>query len=433
MGSVYLVEHVHTGQELALKVLNPKMVENTVALERFRRESRAPARIQSDHVVQVTDADVASELKGAPFLVMELLRGHSFDQLMASGPIPPKDALLYLSQIARALDKAHQLGIVHRDIKPENLFLTRRDDGTPCVKLLDFGIAKLTEGSPDAGEVSKTATGAIFGTPLYMAPEQMLGRTDKVSGKTDVWALGIMAHRMLVGIEPWTAQTLPHLVAQIAYEPLPRPSDAGSTFGVELDDWFLHCCAREPEDRFATASEAVAALAHALSLDPIASSSQLSSPFGASKPPSRPVDSDALAETAVASTGSAIGSDTLSAQVAPKKSNGPVVLAAFGIVVLLVFGAYLAFRGPEVKSEPAVQPPPQMTGQTPTSAPSTQPAVEPTVSAEAPPTASQQKPTPVETQTAKRPPPVAVPRPPSTGKGKPNSGKPPDDVMDSRK
>jgi serine/threonine-protein kinase len=190
MGSVYRVEHVHTGQPLALKVLNSKLVENTVALERFRREARAPARINSDHVVKVTDADVAPELGGAPFLVMELLEGETFEELLGSrGTLPPSEALGYLRQIARALDKAHSLGIVHRDIKPENLFLTRRDDGTPCVKLLDFGIAKLGQGAGE-GAGTKTAPGEVFGTPLYMSPEQTLGKTDDISPQTDVWAPG---------------------------------------------------------------------------------------------------------------------------------------------------------------------------------------------------------------------------------------------------
>jgi serine/threonine-protein kinase len=426
MGSVYLVEHVHTGQELALKVLNPKMVENTVALERFRRESRAPARIQSDHVVQVTDADVAAELNGAPFLVMELLRGESFDQLLAPGTIPVRDALLYLAQIARALDKAHQLGIVHRDIKPENLFLTRREDGTPCVKLLDFGIAKLTEGAPDSGEVSKTATGAIFGTPLYMAPEQILGRTDKVSGRTDVWALGIMAHRMLVGKEPWTAQTLPHLVAQIAYEPLPVPSDGGSVHGIEFDEWFKRCCAREPEDRFRTASDAVNTLASVLGAEPVISSSHHSVPrISSSRSPLR---ADALAETAVASsTGPAIGSDTLAAQVAPKKSSGPVVLAAFGVISLVGFGAYLALRTPAVKNEPLAQP--VVPSAPPTTAPAVEPSVEPTL-VQAP--SASAAPTPGPSATVPPTPTKPVLRAPSAG-GKKNPGKPDDDVMDSRK
>jgi serine/threonine-protein kinase len=235
MGSVYRVEHVHTGQPLALKVLNPKLVENQVALERFRREARAPARINSDHVVKVTDADVAPEIGGAPFLVMELLEGETFEQLLKRrGSLPPNETLALLRQIARALDKAHGLGIVHRDIKPENLFLTRRDDESDLVKLLDFGIAKLGEGAGESA-ASKTATGEVFGTPLYMSPEQTLGRTDKISPRTDVWALALIAHKLLTGREPWTAETLPHLIAQIAYEPLPVPSSQGSPFGPAYD------------------------------------------------------------------------------------------------------------------------------------------------------------------------------------------------------
>jgi len=352
MGSVYKVEHVHTGQELALKVLNPKLVEDQVALERFRRESRAPARIQSDHVVQCTDADVSAELGGLPFMVMELLRGESFDELLGHGVMTRSEVLLYLQQVARALDKAHSLGIVHRDIKPENLFLTKREDGTPCVKLLDFGIAKLTEG---ADVHSKTATGAVFGTPLYMSPEQILGLPDKISGQTDIWALGILAHRMLVGAEPWSAQTLPQLVAQIAYEPLPVPTQRGSKLGPDFDTWFARCCAREPGDRFATASEAITSLATALGealpsapgLD-LSSSGQLSTP--------RITARDAFAATAVASS-AALGSDTLAAQVTPKKSSGKMVVVAGAALALLLVGgvAFLATRG-NVSAETSARP-----------------------------------------------------------------------------
>ena len=345
MGSVYKVEHVHTGQEVALKVLNAKMVQDQIALERFRRESRATVRIQSDHVVQVTDADVAPDLGGAPFLVMELLRGQSFDQLLAGAALAPATTLKYLGQVARALDKAHGLGIIHRDIKPENLFLTQREDGTPLVKLLDFGIAKLTEG---ADVSSKTATGAIFGTPLYMAPEQILGQPDRICPQTDVWALGVLAHRMLVGNEPWTAQTLPHLVAQIAYEPLPTPSQRGSTLGSGFDGWFGRACAREPGERFGSASEAIAALATALGIEGVALGPN--SALDSGRHVLRANHDVALAETAV----SPLGSDTLAAQVAPKKGPGKVVVlaAVTGIGALLGIGVWLALRSPIPSSEP---------------------------------------------------------------------------------
>ncbi len=344
MGSVYEVEHSVTGQHLALKLLDPKLTTDAIALERFRRESRAPARIDSDHVVKVTDADVAPELDGAPFLVMELLRGESFDELLKRrGRLEPEEALVYLRQIARALDRAHALGIIHRDIKPENLILTTRDDGSPCVKLLDFGIAKLTETS-GAGMESKTATGEVFGTPLYMSPEQTLGRVDRISPQTDVWALGIIAHKLLVGDEPWTAETLPHLIAQIAYEPLPVPSERGSTLGPNFDSWFKTCCARETDGRFSSAGKAVRELGHALGLRDLASSSQHSIVTDTGSQARR---ASALAETAVASSQGSIGSDTLTAQVAPGKPTSKVFVAAvIGVAALVGVIAFVASRSP---------------------------------------------------------------------------------------
>ena len=361
MGSVYEVEHEVTGHRLAMKLLDPKLTTDAIALERFRRESRAPARIDSDHVVKVTDADVAAELDDVPFLVMELIRGESFDDMLQRrGRIEPEEALTYLRQIARALDRAHGLGIIHRDIKPENLILTLRDDGSPCVKLLDFGIAKLTEAS-GSGMPSNTATGEVFGTPLYMSPEQTLGRTDRISPQTDVWALGIIAHKLLVGSEPWTAETLPHLIAQIAYEPLPVPSERGSELGPAFDAWFKRCCARETVDRYASAGKAVRELGQALGIRDLVSSSQHAIP-----PPESDPDrsSSALAETAVASSHGAIGSDTLTAQVAPGKPKSRVFVAA-GIGALAIIGVVAAIS---VRSAPT----------SPTSEPSTNAATAPT-------------------------------------------------------
>ncbi len=266
MGSVFLVEHVHTDEQLALKILHSAVISDQVALERFRREARTPARINSDHVVRVTDADVAANLNGAPFLVMEYLRGEDLDQRVErGGQVPPTDVVLYLRQTARALDKAHALGIVHRDLKPENLFLTTREDGTPCIKILDFGIAKITgEASRELVRAAATTTGQIFGTPLFMSPEQAKGESSKICAQTDVWALGLIAHRLLTSRDIWTAETITHLIAQIAYEPMPVPSEHGAPFGHIYDAWFAVCCARDVKNRYASAGEAVTALAKAL-------------------------------------------------------------------------------------------------------------------------------------------------------------------------
>jgi serine/threonine-protein kinase len=429
MGAVYEVEHQVTGQHLALKVLDPKLAKDTVMLERFRRESRAPARIDSDHVVKVTDADVAPELGGAPFLVMELLRGQSFDQLLdARGTLPPQEALVYLGQIARALDRAHAIGIIHRDIKPENLFLTEREDGTPLVKLLDFGIAKLTEGG---GSIeSRTATGEVFGTPLYMSPEQTLGRTDQIAPQTDIWALGIIAHKLLIGNEPWTAQTLPHLIAQIAYEPLPVPSEHGGHLGPTFDAWFARACAREPGDRFASAGEAVRELASAVGVSDLGVSSQHNISL---RPASSSRRDAALAATAQADSEAAIGSDTLTAQVAPGKPRSRFVLAAsVGGVAIAVAAAVLVARGSGAGSGAAAGPtasatqePPEATESAPVIAPLASDAA-PEVSAAAsasvePATTTEKKPVVRHWTPPPKPKASAAPKPKASAAPKPTS------------
>src|SRR4029077_21112745 len=134
----------------------------------FHLEGRVTGDIESDHLVRISDAGV-DDATGMPFLVMDLLRGEDLGAtLKQRGPIPPAEAVTFLSQVALALDKTHAAGIVHRDLKPENLFVTRRDDGPPCVKILDFGIAKVIAQS----QATQHTTEAI-GTPLYMAPEQI--------------------------------------------------------------------------------------------------------------------------------------------------------------------------------------------------------------------------------------------------------------------
>src|SRR5262249_49766518 len=143
MGAVYEVLDDRTNARRALKVMLPTLIENAELRDRFSLEARVTGDVESDHIVQVYDAGV-DEATGMPFIAMDLLRGEDLGALVKRvGPLPAADVMAYLSQAARALDKTHAAGIVHRDLKPENLFLTRRDDGSPCVKILDFGIAKV--------------------------------------------------------------------------------------------------------------------------------------------------------------------------------------------------------------------------------------------------------------------------------------------------
>ncbi len=261
MGAVYAVHHVNTGESLALKVLNPALASNTQAVERFRTEARAPVRIGTDHVVRIVDADISSELGGVPILVMERLQGRDLGtELKRRGAIPAGEVVLYLRQVARALDKAHSINIVHRDLKPANIYLTQRDDGSPLVKILDFGIAKLTDGI----SAELTQDGTIFGTPWYMSPEQARGQASKVGPPADLWALGLIAFRLLTGQNYWSAEGMAALIGQIVYDPMPPPTQLAPHLGPRFDEWFARACNREIDQRFPTAAELVARLAEAM-------------------------------------------------------------------------------------------------------------------------------------------------------------------------
>ena len=259
MGVVYEVEHEHTGQRLALKLLTQ---QPGASVERFRREARAASLIKSDHIVRVTDAGLAPELGDAPFLVMELLDGQDLERATGDRPASPSDVVEWLRQVARALVKAHDAGLVHRDLKPENLFLTRGDR-----RRASREDPRLRHRQDEAAEASLlTASDAFLGTPGYMAPEQTDSRGPPVTFRADLYTLGLIAFKLLTGRIYWRSGSLAQLLSQILAEPMPAPSERGSTFGPAFDAWFLRACDRDPEKRFASASEQVEALAVALGL-----------------------------------------------------------------------------------------------------------------------------------------------------------------------
>ena len=257
MGVVYEVEHALTGERLALKALPSGAGVSGDVLERFKREARASARIKSEHVVRVTDADVAPELDGAPFIVMELLDGTDLESETARARPAPALVVEWLRQVALAVDKAHGLGIVHRDLKPENLFLARREDGSPIVKILDFGIVKMIE---EGSWV--TASDEILGTPTYMSPEQATAGAP-VTPAADRYALGLVAFRLLTG-EAFHQGDVIAIIGQLLNEPLRVPSARHPELGRAFDVWFARACHRTPTERFASAGEQIEALAVAL-------------------------------------------------------------------------------------------------------------------------------------------------------------------------
>ena len=266
MGVVYVVEHLHTGERLALKLLHGTAAANPEVIARFKREARAAAQIKSEHVVRVTDADVAPELGGAPFFVMELLEGCDLEKALEKRDrLHPDAVIAILSQVARALDRAHAIGIVHRDLKPENIFLHRREGGAPIAKVLDFGISKF--GSREAGNgngVGTTADGTLMGTPAYMAPEQARGAVEAMGPATDIWAIGLIALRLLTAETYWTADSHGELMVQILVTPMPAPTERWPWLGRAFDVWFARSCNRDPAARWSSVSEQVEALTAAL-------------------------------------------------------------------------------------------------------------------------------------------------------------------------
>ncbi|MFO0604932.1 MAG: protein kinase [Polyangiales bacterium] len=261
MADLYEAEHVNTRRRVALKVLHPEVMEDPTAVERFRREATACADIDSEHIVGVIDSDVDPGT-GRPFLVMEYLHGRDLAQYIAetwgaSAPIPTSQTLLLLRQVASALDKVHAAGIVHRDLKPANLFLVTPDDGPPRVKIVDFGVAKLVrERSGSEGE--------RIGTPLYMAPEQLV-KGAPLSPATDVWALALITYELFVGAPYWEGNTAASLFERIPdRRQHPLPSTLAAARGVKLtpsfDRWLLRCIDPDPAQRPAGAGAAVAEL-----------------------------------------------------------------------------------------------------------------------------------------------------------------------------
>ena len=379
MGAVYEVEHVQTGQRLAMKVLNQ---HQGASVERFKREARVTSRIRSDHVVRVTDADVAADLDGAPFLVMELLDGADLEQATRDGPAAPADVVEWLRQVARGLVKAHEAGIVHRDLKPENLFLERRDDGRPLVKILDFGIAKM---ATDAGPL--THTGQFLGTPLYMAPEQADDGA-RVDAGADVYSIGLIAFRLLVGRGYWKPGSFAQVMAQVLAQDMAPPSERGATFGAAFDAWFLRSCARDPRARFESAAEQVEALAEALGIERVRVDARTSTP-------GRLLESargSRVSTTESAPTLEASSHELRSAR--PRRSGrgwmvavGVLAAGAAGVAALVVTGGgSVPVSAPASVPAPAPAPAP---APTPTPAPASAPAPAPaSASASAPTPAS---------------------------------------------
>ncbi len=294
MGLVLGARHLGLDEPVAIKVLLPEIAAMPDMVERFLREGRTASKVKSEHVVRIMDVDVLPG-PGVPYIVMERLEGEDLASAFnRRAPLPVGEVLRWILEACEAIAEAHALGIVHRDLKPGNLFLARRRDGSTYVKVLDFGISKMNRPAAEAHHA--TETGVVFGSPYYMAPEQMVSAR-RVDERADIWSLGVILYQLLTGELPFQASTAMELGALVLHGPPPRrPVELRPELPQPLDAAILRCLERDRERRFAGVGELAAELrpfadrAGAAQLDRTAPlpPREMTAPW---PPPSRPIES----------------------------------------------------------------------------------------------------------------------------------------------
>lgn len=258
MGVVVAATHLELRDERAIKLVRSELTHPQI-IERFFREARVVVKLRSEHVAQVYD--IGRLPSGTPFMVMELLQGDDLSALLKKrGTLPVHEAVLYVMQACDALAEAHGRGIVHRDLKPANLFLTHREDGSPCIKVLDFGVSKHVPEDGESTDMEMTSNGDIMGSPLYMAPEQMRAARE-VDARADIWALGAILYKLLTGRAPFQRATTPEIcMAVLGSEMAPLPTSIHAGIPSGLEAVIMRCLCKDVDSRFPRAVDLKAAL-----------------------------------------------------------------------------------------------------------------------------------------------------------------------------
>jgi serine/threonine protein kinase len=253
MGVVVAARHISLGQLVAVKFMLPGKAPRPEQQERFLREARAAAQLKSHHVAHVLDMGTLEN--GAPYTVMEFLEGKDLSALLEERKVLPlEEAVEYILQACEAMSEAHAAGIVHRDLKPANLFVIRDVSGSPCVKVLDFGISKLS------GALTLTQESQALGSPLYMSPEQM-NSSKGVDARSDIWALGVVLYELIAGRTPFDSDTIQELCGRVFVgQPTPLRTYWDNA-PPELEAVILRCLEKDPQQRWQNVADFVSALA----------------------------------------------------------------------------------------------------------------------------------------------------------------------------
>ena len=353
MGAVYEAENIRIHRKVAIKVLHAGVAETAEAVQRFEREAQAAGRIGSEHIVEVLD--LGNLASGDRYMVMEFMDGDSLsDRIKTKGRLTPAQLYPIAHQLLAALDAAHGAGIIHRDLKPDNVYLLRSRGGhADFVKLLDFGISKFNQLSGDSG-FSMTRTGAVMGTPYYMAPEQAKGAKD-MDHRVDLYAAGVILYESVTGEVPFNADTFNELLFKIVLEE-PRPVQQ---LAPDIDPGFAaiinKAMARDPAARFLTAKDFQQALEHWANNAGPELANALRAPAGRGSIADGTGQFAAARNTPGPGTQNALGTGTPGAwantggvatqlQVPLKKSNAGL-FAVLGVVgLVLVGGAVVGMR-----------------------------------------------------------------------------------------
>ena len=255
-GAIYRATHLQSNHEVALKVLHPDLAMDPRVIARFRREGATLANLRNPHTITAYELGEAPD--GTLYIVMELLHGETlFDRLHMRGPLPWRMCVKIARAVCGSLAEAHSLGIIHRDLKPSNIHLERRGNDLDYVKVLDFGIAKILEGS-GLDHSDLTHAGQMIGTFDYMAPEQLVG--GQCTAATDIYTLGVVLYEAICGERPFGDVTSPTAMLAAVLTRMPPQLACRATVPLELDHVVMRCLAREPKDRYATVSDLARAL-----------------------------------------------------------------------------------------------------------------------------------------------------------------------------